>query len=245
MNVGKCFVIQPFDGGKFDKRFDEVFAPSIRKADLEPYRVDRDPAVSVPIEDIEKGIQDSDICFAEITTDNPNVWFELGYAIAAQKEVVLVCSDERQSRFPFDVQHRSIIKYNTSSPSDFSTLADAITERLKALLKKEKQIARVASSSPLADTEGLSPHEVVALVTVAQNQFSPLESISAYRIKDDMNKAGFTDIAASLGLRGLSRKGMIKSDNAIDNSGEPFPIYQLTEKGEDWLFSNQEKLTLS
>lgn len=66
-----CFVMQPFDGNTFDKRYYDVFAPAIRNAGLEPYRVDQDPKVSIPIQDIERGIRDSKICFAEITLDNP------------------------------------------------------------------------------------------------------------------------------------------------------------------------------
>lgn len=77
-----CFVIQPFDDGKFDKRFKDVFSPAILDAQLEPYRVDQDPRVSIPMEDIKKGIEESKLCLADITIDNPNVWFELGYAIA-------------------------------------------------------------------------------------------------------------------------------------------------------------------
>ena len=74
--MGTCFAIQPFDrGGQFDKRFEDVIAPAIIATGLEPYRVDRDPSVSIPIEDIESGIRTADICIAEITTDNPNVWF--------------------------------------------------------------------------------------------------------------------------------------------------------------------------
>jgi hypothetical protein len=88
--MGKCFVIQPFDRGRYDKRYEDVFAPAIREAGLEPYRVDRDPSVSIPIEDIEAGIESCEACLAEISTDNPNVWFELGYAIASRREVVLV-----------------------------------------------------------------------------------------------------------------------------------------------------------
>lgn len=242
--MGKCFVIQPFDGGIFDRRYDEVFVPAIEKTGLDPYRVDRDPAVSIPIVDIEKGIHDAEICLAEITTDNPNVWFELGFAIAAQKEVVLVCSNERQTRFPFDVQHRNIIKYNTALPSDFSILSSSISERLCALLKKEKQIAIFASSSPIADTEGLSPHEMVALITIMQNQFPPQESVSPYQIKDDMARAGFTGIAASMSLRGLTRKGFIMSESNTDINGNTYSVYKITEKGEDWLFNNESKLTL-
>jgi nucleoside 2-deoxyribosyltransferase len=242
--MGKCFVIQPFDGGPFDKRFDDVFAPAIKAARLEPYRVDRDPSVSIPIVDIEKGIKDSDICLAEITTDNPNVWFELGYALALQKEVVLICSEDRKTRFPFDVQHRNIIKYISESPRDFTVLGNAITERLSALLKKENGIARIASSTLLADTEGLSQHEVVALATVMQNQFSPQDFVPAYRIREDMNKAGFTDIAVSLSLRSLIRKEFLSSDLTQDMNGESYPTYKVIEKGENWLLQNQDKLQL-
>jgi len=67
--------MQPFDGGTFDKRYEDTFAHAIRDAGLEPYRVDQDPKVSIPIQDIESGIRDSRICFAEITLDNPNVLF--------------------------------------------------------------------------------------------------------------------------------------------------------------------------
>src|SRR5215207_7751225 len=124
--MGYCFVIQPFDGGPFDKRFEDVFAPAISAAGIIPYRVDRDPAVRIPIEDIERKIYDADICLADITTDNPHVWFALGIALACGIEVVLVCSKSRTSAFPFDVRHRAIITYFTDSSRDFDELRGAI-----------------------------------------------------------------------------------------------------------------------
>jgi hypothetical protein len=131
-----CFVIQPFDKGKFDKRYTDIFEPAIKTAGLEPYRVDRDPSVRIPIEEIEDGIKRSALCFAELTSDNPNVWYELGYAFAMDKDVVMV-TEERQT-FPFDIQHRQIINYRPSSKSDFENLEKDITEKLKALLQKKK-----------------------------------------------------------------------------------------------------------
>ena len=116
--MSKCFVIQPFDKGKFDTRYIDIFEPAIRKAEFEPYRIDNDLSVRVPIDEIEKGISESSICFAEITTDNPNVWYELGFAFACDKDVIMVCSDERQGKFPFDIQHRHIITYKTNSTGD-------------------------------------------------------------------------------------------------------------------------------
>lgn len=128
-----CFVIQPFDGGRFDKRYTDTFQPAIKAAGLDPYRVNRDPSVSIPINEIEQGIRGAAVCFAEITLDNPNVWFELGYAIAAEKEICMICSKERQDKFPFDIQHRHIILYGMDSLSDFGALGTKITARLKAM----------------------------------------------------------------------------------------------------------------
>ena len=110
----KCFVIQPFDDGKFDKRYRDTFAPAIRDASLEPYRVDQDPRVQVPIDAIEKGIGDAAVCLADITANNPNVWYELGFAFAANRPVIMVCAHDRAD-FPFDIQHRTVIRYKTDS----------------------------------------------------------------------------------------------------------------------------------
>lgn len=85
------FVIQPFDSGKFDKWYEAVFKPAVEAAGFDPYRVDRDPAVEVPIEAIEEGFRNASIYLAGITSDNPNVWYELGFAFAARPPVVMTC----------------------------------------------------------------------------------------------------------------------------------------------------------
>ena len=130
----RCFVIQPFDGGgPYDRRYEELLVPAIEHAGLEPYRVDRDPGATVLIDQIEQGIKQACVCVADISEDNPNVWFELGYAIANNRRVVLLCSHDRNGPFPFDVQHRPIVRYKTSSPSDFSSARSEIIQRLKAI----------------------------------------------------------------------------------------------------------------
>jgi len=242
--MGKCFVIQPFDKGRYDKRYEDVFAPAIREAGLEPYRVDRDPSVNIPIEDIQAGIESCEACLAEISTDNPNVWFELGYAIASQREVVLVCSEERTAHFPFDVQHRSIIKYSTESPRDFEQLRVQITARLKALLQKKAQLGQVAQMSPVVKLEGLEQYEIAVLVAVAQQINDPDDGISAYLVRENMDKAGFTNLAATLGLKALLDKGMLELTRRADEGGEIYTIYRVTSEGMSWLFANKDKLTL-
>ncbi|MCK4811543.1 MAG: hypothetical protein KAS74_04665 [Methanosarcinales archaeon] len=240
----RCFVMQPFDGGTFDKRYDDVYAPAIRDADLEPYRVDRDPGVSIPIDDIESGIRNSEICLADITKDNPNVWFELGFAIAVPREVVLVCSYERTTRFPFDVQHRNILRYKTESKSDFDKLRSEIAERIRGLLEKERTIDRISHLPPIADAEGLSQHEFVALVTVMQNRMSPENVVSTYTIKEDMARAGFNDLGVSIALQGILDKGMVTTAIETDWNGDHYIVYSMTEEGIQWLMRNQDRLVL-
>lgn len=238
-----CFVMQPFDGGKFDKRFKDIFAPAIQNAKLEPYRVDQDPKVSIPIQDIERGIRDSKICFAEITMDNPNVWFELGYAFASGKEVVLVCSEERTTKFPFDIQHRTIITYSTSSTSDFDKLKQDITNKITAYLEKAETLSNVSEITRITNFEGLASYEVVALAAIAQNLESPDDKISAFTIKSDMEASGFTKVATTIALKELLQKGLISQTELTDNFNIMI-AYEFTSEGWKWILNNKDKFAL-
>ena len=241
-----CFVMQPFDGGKFDKRFEEIFKPAILAAGLEPYRVDKDPSVSIPIADIEQGIKDARLCLAEITEDNPNVWFELGYAIACNKEVVLVCSKERKTKFPFDIQHRTIIHYGTGSPSDYESLKRQITDKIKAYLKKQESLATsVTEIKKVIASDGLEQYEIVALAVITAALDHPNDCYSVQRIKHDMESSGYTKVAATIALRSLSQLSYIRKVEQYDNeSQEEYLAYGLTEQGWEWVLANRSKFNL-
>jgi len=240
-----CFVIQPFDNSTFDKRFIDIFEPAIRKAGFEPYRTDKDLSVRIPIDEIEKGISESTICFAEITTDNPNVWYELGYSFACGKDVVMVCSDERVGKkFPFDIQHRHIIEYKTSSKSDYETLEDVITRKINAL-QQNAQTVKKLNTTPVVDTEGLKSHEIALLIILTTYSFDNEEGISIRFLIDEMNKSGYNDIATGVGVRTLTKNGMIETfKTTFDewNNTQEYMACRLTGKGENWILSNQDQL---
>ena len=240
--MATCFVIQPFDDGKvYDKRYDDVFAPAITDAGLEPYRVDHDPSVAVPISDIHRGIEDSVACLAEVSTDNPNVWYELGFAMAHGRLIVLLCSDERRGAFPFDVQHRKIIKYSTDSLSDFEEVKSTITSQLQAMLQKQERMGQLSSVTSISQVEGLEQYELAGLVIVAEEIDN---QTSVYRFQADMEKAGFTKIAASLARKKLTDRGFLQDGQEEDDDGEFYTFLTVTDVGMDWLVANQEELTL-
>ncbi len=142
----RCFVIQPFDQDTYDKRYEDIYSQAILDAGLEPYRIDEDLSIDIPIAEIHTQIKNAVACFVEITTDNPNVWYELGFAIALEKPVCIVCSDERKTKYPFDIQHRQIIEYKTQSVTDYKELRKKISKKLKLLIKNIPQKKIVASN---------------------------------------------------------------------------------------------------
>ena len=241
--MANCFVIQPFDkGGPFDKRYHDVLEPAIKDAGLEPYRVDEDPATTILIDDIEKGIRDAEVCLADITTNNPNIWYEVGFALANGKAVILICLDPRPETFPFDIRHRHIITYSLHSRSDFDKLKAEVTIRLKAQAEKAEKLQTVAALSQIQNTEGLSNHEIAGLVTIMSESTSPDDGLSVYSLKDYMGRSGYTPIAFGLAMESLVRKGMIKRFDALDEqNGYTYPACRLMPKGVDWLLQNQDR----
>lgn len=153
-DVGKCFVTQPFDEGSFDKRYDEVIVPAIEAAGLTPYRVGKDFSVGISVDTIKQEIQNSRVFLADITKDNPNVWFEVGFAFALKKEIVLICEKGVRDKPPFDVNHYHVIEYVKESRSDFTTLEKEITSHIKERIKKadtlEFKETEVQDKSPVS-----------------------------------------------------------------------------------------------
>jgi hypothetical protein len=66
-----CFVIQPFDSGKFDKRYQETIALAIIEAGFQPHRVDEDRRADVLITSIKDGIRSASVCLADVTLTEP------------------------------------------------------------------------------------------------------------------------------------------------------------------------------
>jgi hypothetical protein len=239
---GRCCVFQPFDKGDFDKRFDDVLAPSIEAADLEPYRVDRDAGSVIPVDTLHKEIRSAAVCVADITSRNPNVMYELGYALAAGKDVVII-SGPNPEKFPFDIQHRGILPYSVGSISDFTELGKNLTAKLNAVLELRQKTTEITETSPVRESAGLQPHELTALALLFANSDATNDSVTANWIKQEMRKAGYSDIGTRLALARLSKLGYVSY--RWENDGDSaWVVYSITEDGEMWLVENQAKLEL-
>lgn len=242
----RCCVFQPFDdGGPFDKRFDDTLKPAIEAAGLEAYRVDRDGTAVVIMDTLHDEIERAAVCVADISTNNPNVMYELGYALAKGKNVVILCAKVPAQRFPFDIQHRTVINYLSDSSRDFKRLEEDVTAKVRALLGRQERAAKVAAT-PVRAAQGLEAHEVAALALIAANIDGSDDFISATNLKRTMSQAGFTDLATRLAVTKLCRLGHVTEHREQGgNFDEDFFAYRLTPTGEDWLLDNQAMLNLT
>jgi len=134
------------------------------------------------------------MCLADITLDNPNVWFELGYALASDKEICLICSEERTREYPFDVQHRAIIKYRVGSPSDFADLQSNITERLKAIVDKSVALAKIEGQPLVKEIGGMLQHEVIVLASIIKNLQGPSGTVSHTTLREELERLGYNNL---------------------------------------------------
>ena len=200
----------------------------------------------IPISAIEEGIVDSDICFADITTDNPNVWYELGYAFASGKDVILVCSKERTGEFPFDIKHRKIIEYVSESASDFSKLKNEITNTAKALLKHPISPMKIAEKRQEYSFSDLSKEEKLLTYILVGETGIPGNVSHPFSLQNIAGNSGMGSFDFGIAFRNLIGKKMIELIDSYDESDDHhFRGVQLTVNGWDWVKENDSNFPLN
>lgn len=125
-----CFVLMPFDAS-----FNDIYEFGIKGAcaDVGLYceRVDEQVFLGSMLERIYSQISRADLLVADMTGKNPNVFYEVGYAHALGKNVVLLTSVAQD--IPFDLKHFPHIVYGT----EIKTLRASLGRNLKHLASEE------------------------------------------------------------------------------------------------------------
>jgi hypothetical protein len=243
-----CFVIQAFDGNKYDRRYTETIRPALIKANVEPQRADEILGLNPVIEKIERAIEAAAICVAEVSEDNPNVWLELGYALALNRPTVILCDKSVRNRLPFDIQHRPVILYRTDSRSGFEELERDIVKFVSAQLSNERRIAQTLALKPGSESStDLEKYEVSILTTAFAFWPTPIGSISHWDLEQKLRAIGFNDIALALGLTSLVRRGFI-IERAVEEDTPDGPAdikhYQISPAGVGWIELHKDDLEL-
>jgi len=122
-----CFIIMPF-GGWFDNYNEDIYIPAINDAGLKPTRADDLYRPGNIVNDIWNYTKKADVILADLTSKNPNVFYELGLAHAITKPAVLITAS--MDDVPFDLRSLRVIVYDKNLPNWGEKLKEKITKAL-------------------------------------------------------------------------------------------------------------------
>ena len=136
-----CFVLMPF-GKKpdvsgmlidFDAVYQELIAPAIKQADLDPLRADEEMTGGIIHKPMFERLMLCPYAVADLSTANANVFYELGVRHAARPFSTVLIFGEG-GRLPFDVTPLRALPYRltpSGRPADTASTETALAVRLK------------------------------------------------------------------------------------------------------------------
>ncbi len=136
----KCFVVMPFEERR-NFVYEYVIEPALREHpiyDFEITRADKLLTTEKIIQEITDGIEKSDLLIVDISKDNMNVYYELGYGHALKRKAVLLReATPENSGVPFDVRDFRYHPYEFS-PSGFGTMKEKLRDIITNVLEDQK-----------------------------------------------------------------------------------------------------------
>jgi len=125
------FVVMPFSD-EFKNIYDFSIKEACKETGVSCERLDEQMFQESMLNQIYTQINKSDFIIADMSGRNPNVFYEVGYAHARNKNVILITNDGED--IPFDLKHRQHIIYNKD---DLKSLKKELIKRIKYFTDKE------------------------------------------------------------------------------------------------------------
>ena len=128
----QAFVVMQFNTPEYEALFMDVIAPTCERENLRVYRADFTKKPGLIISDIVKHLTESTVIIAEVSPVNGNVYYEVGYADALKKPIILI-ADKTVGQLPFDVRPYRTIFYDNSIGGK-RVVEETLAEYLKNIL---------------------------------------------------------------------------------------------------------------
>jgi hypothetical protein len=111
-DVPECFVIMQFTE-EFDALYKDVICPVCDSHGYKVVRGDDFYRSGLILEDVTRSIRSAALIIADVTPDNANVFYEVGFAHAIGKPTILL-SDKKRERLPFDISGFRTLFYDNT-----------------------------------------------------------------------------------------------------------------------------------
>ncbi|MFO1154721.1 MAG: hypothetical protein U1E42_13830 [Rhodospirillales bacterium] len=125
-------------------------------------------------------------------------------------------------------------------------MRESLTEKIKAILKQDAVLAKIAEADPVSPLHGLSQPEILVLAVIAGDVFMPHLAASVGIVKQSAERAGITSMGFNLAVRRLLQKQMIREEDVWDErDGERYPGLVVADDGWAWIDANDTQFVLN
>ena len=129
-----AFVLLPSGSGA-EERFQNAIKPACEAASLNCRRVQDSPSHGELLQEIYRELDHADVIIADLSENNPNVYFELGIGVALKRPTILIA--ESIDKLPFDVKAFPVVAYQGNVANLQTMLSATLAELMRPIAKKE------------------------------------------------------------------------------------------------------------
>lgn len=193
----KCFIMMPisdaegYDKGHFTRVYEHLIKPAVMDAGFEPVRADDTSKANFIVVDILKQILDCDMAICDLSSRNPNVFYELGIRQSFNLKTVLI--KDNKTVMPFDIAGIRTLPYNESLridevKKDIPNMAKCIKETSESDVKEVNSLLQLLSiEKPALLPDKITLSQDSSVILGALNDISQrLESISPNDINNSL-----------------------------------------------------------
>lgn len=151
----QCFVVCPIGEENTDIRnhsdnvFNHLISSVCSDLGFTTIRADRINKSGLIIDDIFNYLDHAELVIADVTSNNANVFLEIGYRLKTQLPIILIRDKSVHEEFPFDISNNRIMLYDLMPAGlDYSKklLSDYIANSLDDFEKLQNQLKAFTSS---------------------------------------------------------------------------------------------------
>lgn len=175
----KCFIVCPIgiEGSDTRSRSDKlnrhIITPVCEKCGFEPIRIDEENKNGSLIEDIHKHLQEDELVIADLTENNPNAFYEIGYRAALGKPSIHLMM--KDSTIPFDISAIRAYTYDLCDLDSVENLKERLVQTINGINipqdENETSVANITNNY---------------VTSVNHSNFELFQEI--YRIQDSIEK---------------------------------------------------------
>ena len=194
----QCFVIMPissqqnYEEGHFSLVYEDIIKPAIESSGLISVRADETKNTNLIQLDILRNVIESPMAVCDMSSKNPNVFYELGMRQAFDLPTVLIKDEITEA--PFDINGLRYVTYKKDMKHrDVKLAVQELTETIKDTYSKREDKAEINSLIRLMDLA--DPAKINQVELTEEARYEKLNELHLKEITNSIDVLRSTQIA--------------------------------------------------